>query len=90
MKLWEKGVLSYETMLQAHGMDMKQEAERRKKEKNDGIDDLFVAPNQRQTKEEGTIGRPTLSDTERNSDTFNSMTGRHPKPSNPEGSEAQG
>lgn len=89
LKLWDKGVLSYETMLQAHGMDMKQEAERRKKEKTDGIDELFIAPNQRKDEEEQVIGRPTLSDTERNSDTANSITGRNPKPSNPDGSEAQ-
>jgi len=36
-----------------------------------------------------TVGRPTLSDEERQSDPYNSVTGRLPKPSNPEGSEAQ-
>lgn len=87
-KLWEKGVLSHETMLQSYGMDIKQEAERRKKEIANGLDELFVAPNQRST-EDSVIGRPTLSDTERNSDTSNSITGRQPKPSNPDGSEPQ-
>ena len=36
-----------------------------------------------------TVGRPTLDTNERASDPYNSMTGRAPKPSNPEGSEAQ-
>lgn len=88
LKLWEKGVLSNKSLMESYGMDLKQEAERRKKEKEDGLDELFIAPNQRN--EDSVMGRPTLSDTERNSDTYNSMTGRQPKPSNPDGSEAQG
>lgn len=39
--------------------------------------------------EDSPTGRPTLSDSERHSDPYNSVTGRNPKPSNPEGSEAQ-
>ncbi len=42
-----------------------------------------------ETTETETVGRPTLSDEERQSDPYNSVTGRLPKPSNPEGSEAQ-
>ena len=34
-------------------------------------------------------GRPTLDNEERHSDPSKSQTGRQPKPSNPEGSEAQ-
>ena len=47
-------------------------------------------PSRNQTEETTeTIGRPTLDDSERASDPAKSMTGRAPKPSNPEGSEAQ-
>ena len=97
MKLWKEGVLSHQTMLDAYGMDLKQEVERRKTEMEAGYDDVFVPPAQRveQTQEaeqqadEPVQGRPKLDETERNSDEANSITGRQPKPSNPEGSEAQ-
>lgn len=99
LKLWEKGTLSQQTLMESYGMDLKQEAERRKNEVEAGYDELFVAPSKRtveQTPSEPTDetetvqrGRPTLDETERNSDTSHSETGRNPKPSNPEGSEPQ-
>lgn len=93
-KLWDKGVLSHETLLQTHGYDIKQEVERKQNEAANGTDEAF-APKENKpasnkaTDEEAAIGRPTLEDSERNSDPSKSQTGRQPKGSNPEGSEAQ-
>ena len=101
MKLWEKGMLSNETLLQTYGYDMGQEVERRKAEEAKGIPDTLTPPKTTYTTNEGssndnnsaddtvTVGRPTLDDSERNSDPAKSVTGRQPKGSNPEGSEAQ-
>ena len=97
LKLWEKGTLSQKTLMESYGIDIKQEAERRKSEIQDGYDKIFVAPAKRsdasEQKEEITEtpvqGRPKLDDTERHSDEANSVTGRNPKPSNPEGSVPQ-
>ena len=84
-QLWEKGVVSTKTMLQTHGYDMEQEAERMKSDpprqsmtKGDGND----TSNSGQAKR----GRPTMDDTERTSDPAKAATGKQPKPSNPEGS----
>lgn len=93
LKLWEKGMVSNETLLQTYGYDMGQEVERRKAEEQKGINDVLVPPakvatttdNDNTTKS----GRPTLDDSERHSDPAKSVTGRQPKGSNPEGSEAQ-
>ena len=93
LKLWEKGMLSHETLLQTYGYDMGQEIERRKSEEQKGVYEVLVP--QDKTNEEkpaedtGTRGRPTLDDSERHSDPAKSVTGRQPKGSNPEGSEAQ-
>lgn len=93
MKLWEKGMLSNETLLQAYGYDMGQEVERRKAEEEKGIPDTLTPPmtnnNAKTTTSDGTVGRPTMDDSERHSDPSKSVTGRQPKGSNPEGSEAQ-
>ena len=101
MKLWEKGMLSNETLLQTYGYDMGQEVERRKVEDAKGIPDTLTPPKTTYTTNDGsttsnnssddtvTVGRPTLDDSERNSDPSKSITGRQPKGSNPEGSEAQ-
>ena len=104
MKLWEKGVVSNETLLQTYGYDMKQEEERLKKEKAAGTFQTFEPPKTRQgdagmttaipagntdTDDVTVQGRPTMDDSERHSDPSKSITGRQPKGSNPEGSEAQ-
>lgn len=90
MRLWEKGVVSNETLLQTYGYDMGQEVERKKQEKSKGITDLFVPAGTEQKVEESTtdskIGRPELDDSERTSDPAKAITGKQPKPSNPEGS----
>lgn len=97
MKLWESGNLSRRTMLEAHGIDVEMEYERKKQEMDNGYDDVFVKPgtNPQNNSEPDAvdgdvqIGRPTMDDSERNSAPDNSDTGRQPKPSRPEGSEAQ-
>lgn len=94
LKLWKEGVVSKETLLQTHGYDMKQEVERRKQEKINGVDEALLSPTAEETEntetnEEMTMGRPTLDDSERMSDPAKSQTGRQPKGSRPEGSNEQ-
>ena len=95
MRLFEKGVLSKETLLNSYGHDFKLEVERRQDEKKNGIDEVLSLPQKTSTQADsseksGTMqGRPTLDDNERSSDPAKSQTGRQAKPSRPEGSEAQ-
>lgn len=90
LKLWEKGVVSNETLLQTYGYDMGQEYERKKQEKSKGITDMQTPVGNNQGAEEpkpsSEIGRPELDDSERTSDPAKAITGKQPKPSNPEGS----
>lgn len=98
MKLYEKGVISIQTLLDAHNLDLKTEYDRRKKEK-ETMGDVFDVPgndgstndnnNNNNDSENAPVGRPTLDDSDRESDPGNSETGRAPKPSAPEGSEEQ-
>lgn len=93
LKLWEKGMVSNETLLQTYGYDIGQEVERRKAEEQKGINDVLVPPAKAFTATDkddtAKSGRPTLDDSERHSDPAKSVTGRQPKGSNPEGSEEQ-
>lgn len=43
-KLYDKGVVSKKTLLQAHGFDIDQEVERRKEERRKGIDEVLADP----------------------------------------------
>lgn len=84
-KLWQSGVVSTETMLQTHGYDMEQEISRREQEGQNGV----AAPGDQEGAPDGEQkgpGRPEMDDTERRSDKGKSLTGKQPKPSNPEGS----
>lgn len=102
-KLWETGVVSTKTMLDTHGYDMEQEAERKEDEQARGIGETVSDPvdtpstnpagdNAQSVKakkrhsQNGKGGRPKMDDSERNSDPAKAMTGKQPKPSNPEGS----
>jgi len=95
-KLWMQGLTSTQTLLEAHKLDIVQERERRISEKNEGIDNVFIPRQNAYTSnttgngggDEDKGGRPTLDDSERTSDPDKSETGRQPKPSRPEGSEA--
>lgn len=92
LKLWEKGVVSHQTLLQAYGYDMGQEVERKRTEKANGITDILVptgtngAQNPSPDSGSDKVGRPELEDSERTSDPAKAITGKQPKPSNPEGS----
>lgn len=96
-QLWDAGVLSDETLLKNYGIDVETEFEIKKKEISAGYPEVFVKPGSVNTQNtsdnegdnEGKIGRPTLDDSERQSDPGNSETGRQPKPSSEEGSEKQ-
>ena len=83
-------MLSTETMLQTHGYDIDQEVERKKQETRDGVQGAPVTTKEQPASdpaEDGKgPGRPEMDDTERNSDKGDSMTGKQPKPSNPDGS----
>lgn len=94
-QLWDAGVLSNETLLKNYGIDSETEFEKKKKEIKAGQNEVFMKPgtnvNQEQDNDNGEnlVGRPTLDDSERQSDPGNSETGRNPKPSSEEGSEKQ-
>lgn len=96
--LFEKGLLSHESLMKSFGMDMNEQVEMVKDEEQKGIHDVLAPSDKddcRTTSKDsassstGKRGRPTMSDDERNSDPSKSASGRQPKGSNPEGSEAQ-
>ena len=95
INLWEKGMLSNKTLMSTYGLDVQAEFEQKQKEADEGQNEVFVAPGKNNSSEnassdsDGKIGRPTLDDSERNSDPGNSETGRQEKPSRPQGSEEQ-
>lgn len=93
MELWQQGCVSTKTMLQNQGFDYDQEVYRKNKEIEDGTYVLMhkdVLNDAVSTEDndvgDAKVGRPTLSDEERTSDVGKAMTGKQPKPSNPEGS----
>lgn len=95
-QLWDAGVLSTKTYLKTYGIDDEAEFDQKKSEQAAGYDEVFVKPGTTVTKEEkeetdgdNPVGRPTMDDSERQSDPGNSETGRQPKPSSEEGSEKQ-
>ena len=95
MTLWEKGMLSDKTLMDAHGLNVESEFKLKQKEQEAGYNEVFVAPNSKNSANnntsdgsgDGENGRPILDDSERNSDPGNSETGAQPKPSSEEGSE---
>lgn len=100
LTLYKQGVVSAETLVRSHNIDYSEEVERKKREMSSGEAELMqpyekktesseTENNSNKSDDTVTIGRPTLDDSERNSDPASSQTGRAPKPSNPEGSEAQ-
>lgn len=93
-KLWTQGQVSTQTMLTVHGYDLEQEFERRENEQSEGIYNVMTPPGSvpagstsppTTTGNDGP-GRPAMDDTERSSDPIKGITGRQPKPSNPDGS----
>lgn len=92
-QLWDAGVLSAKTLLNHYGIDSETEYRQKKKEMDGGQYNVFVKPGTNQSSSdsdsENPVGRPTMDDSERQSDPGNSITGRQPKPSSEEGSEQQ-
>lgn len=93
-QLWDSGVLSNKTLLDRYGIDIDSEFEQKKKEIEQGQNEVFVKPGNSVTADntndgDNPVGRPTLEDGTRQSDPANSQTGRAPKPSRESGSEAQ-
>lgn len=90
MKLWEKGVVSSKTLLQTYGYDIGQETERRRQENVSGISAVLspeTNDNGKKTKEtDGKVGRPQMDEADKSSDPATTITGKQPKPSNPQGS----
>ena len=96
MTLWDKGMLSDKTLMEAHGFDVEYEFKTKQQEQKAGYQDVFVVPNTKNTNTDngssdgdgdGEQGRPVMDDSERNSDPGNSETGAAPKPSSEDGSE---
>lgn len=92
--LWSKGVISTKTMMKTAGYSIEFEKTLREKEAQDGTDEILSdrtmkASESSNDSENTTQGRPTLDDSERQSDPSKSETGRQPKPSNSDGSEKQ-
>ena len=87
LALWEKGVISTDRMLKTQGYSLEVERENREKEKADGTDKVML-PREISDADYSSedVGRPEMDNTERKSDPESSARGKHPKPSNPEGS----
>ena len=96
MTLWDKGMISDKTLMEAHGFNVQYEFDQKKKEAEEGYNEVFVAPNSKAATDnnsqsasngDGEAGRPVMDDSERASDPGNSETGAAPKPSSEDGSE---
>ena len=90
VELWEKGIVSTRHMMDIQGYSLEVERENRKKEKQDGTDEIMIPRVMTATGNSGETndgpGAPTKDDSERKSDPAASERGKQPKPSNPEGS----
>ena len=85
-ELWQDGVVSTQTYLDAYGFSIDKQVEQRKKESEEA-DEILVSRQNPTTEESGKVGRPEKDDTERTSDPDAARRGKQPKPSNPEGSD---
>lgn len=94
LTLWKLGVVSTKTLLTTAGYDVDQELERRKAEDTGDVTKTLTPRETKATESDavstdpdGTkVGRPEMDDTERASDPADSVTGKQPKPSSPDGS----
>jgi hypothetical protein len=84
LKLFEKGLVGYRTVLETAKLDYQQERDRKEQEKKDGDDEIFLPPQNpfNQTGDPGEPGNPGLDDKSRTSDKSKSASGKNPKPSN--------
>lgn len=98
LELWKEGVLSYQTMMDAHGFDYDEEKMRKAAETEEKVQTkVFVKPginpNEAEeasepsdTETDRKQGRPEKPDDERVSDPGKAQTGAQPKPSQEDGS----
>lgn len=85
LELWEKGVISTDTMSKSEGYSLERERKKREQEKSDGTDKI-MAPRDVEASTQNEAGRNPVDDSERKSDPEAAIRGKQPKPSNPEGS----
>lgn len=92
-RLWNDGVLSSRSLMEAFGYDINEEVDRRKSESENGIDETLLKRNGKTGSEpkgsggeKSEAGRPAMDDSERTSDPGSAQTGKQPKPSSPDGS----
>ena len=87
-KLWNMGVVSTKTMMEAYGYSMENERKQREKEASDGTDEVLMPrdkmyeESQEETvsdDEKNPVGRPGMSDEERNSDPANAIRSKQAK-----------
>lgn len=86
VELWEKGVISTDSMIKTQGYSLEIERTKREKEKSDGTDEVMLPREQTSVSSNEGAGRPTVDDSDRTSDPEAAVRGKMPKPSNPEGS----
>lgn len=85
-QLWERGALSYKTMMKTHGFNAELEQKAVESEENRLPIDKMENNGNSSSETNENVGRPELDTTERTSDPENSERGKQPKPSNPDGS----
>lgn len=98
-ELWQQGLVSTQTMMLTQGYSLERERALREKEAQDGTNEAMLprdamlertqeepAETSQPEGDEKKVGRPQMTDEERNSDPDSAMRGKQPKPSNPEGS----
>ena len=80
--IWQQGCISRTTLLEEHGYDIEQEAERKKEEKSRGYEDVFEPPKNTNTmKADAENGAPTKPIKDSKQDKNNSKSGAAKKPS---------
>lgn len=90
LDLWQKGIVSTQTMMETNGYSIEREKYLRKQESENDTD-MILLPREMITqkiteKQEQDVGRPEEDMDERTSDPENAIRGKLPKPSNPDGS----
>ena len=84
-ELWQKGLVSTSTYLNAHGYSLEEEKVKREKEKNEGFDDILIPRDKMYEEssanngEENSVGRPAMTDEERHSDPENAIRSKQAK-----------
>lgn len=86
-KLWQQGVISTRTMMEVTGFNLSKEKARRQEEQTDGTDETMIPRQSQPTSaaaadnntEKNDVGRPKMTDEERNSDPDNAERSKQSK-----------